>query len=192
METGVVSRRKRNVFLTEIDAGTHRSIMKGWSTTSVYIGLVKMLIRVFHMMVQKNSNIIFGQSNIYLPASSWTSFVGSFLFILIFIRLFTFLFDKYLFHCPLEAKYLKYGNAIFLNFLEGKMKANIISFIVDLWTKQASRLVLMVKNPPANAGDIWKVGSVPGSRRSPRGRNGNPFQSSFLENLMHREGRQAI
>ena len=80
----------------------------------------------------------------------------------------------------------------FLNFLEGKMKANIISFIVDLWTKQASQLVLMVKNPPANAGDIWKVGSIPGSRRSPRGRNGNPFQSSCLENLMHREGRQAI
>ena len=34
------------------------------------------------------------------------------------------------------------------------MKANIISFIVGLWTKQASQLVLMVKNPPANAGDI--------------------------------------
>ena len=107
--------------------------------------------------------------------------MGSFLFILILIRLFTFSFDKYLFHCPLEAKYLEYGNANFFNFLEGKMKANIISFIVALWTKWASQLVLVVKNPPANEGDIWKVGSIPGSRRSPRGRNGNPFQYSCLE-----------
>ena len=32
----------------------------------------------------------------------------------------------------------------------------------------------MVKNPPANAGDIRDVGSVPGSGRSPRGGHGNP------------------
>ena len=36
---------------------------------------------------------------------------------------------------------------------------------------------------PANAGDL---GSIPGSRRSPGGGNGNPLQSSELENPMDR------
>ena len=39
----------------------------------------------------------------------------------------------------------------------------------------------MVKNPPANAGD---VGSIPGSGRSPGEGNGNPLQCCCLENLM--------
>ena len=30
-----------------------------------------------------------------------------------------------------------------------------------------SQVVLMVKNPPANAGDIRDVGSIPGSGKSP-------------------------
>ena len=37
----------------------------------------------------------------------------------------------------------------------------------------------MVKNPPANAGD---VGSVPGSGRSPGGGRGNPLQYSCQDN----------
>ena len=41
----------------------------------------------------------------------------------------------------------------------------------------------MVKNPPANAGDI---GSIPGSGRSPEERNGNPLQYSCLGNCMDR------
>ena len=40
-----------------------------------------------------------------------------------------------------------------------------------------------VKNLPANAGDS---DSIPGSGRSPGGGNGNPLQSSCLENPMHR------
>ena len=36
----------------------------------------------------------------------------------------------------------------------------------------------MVKNPPANVGD---VDSIPGSGRSPGGGNGNPLQDSHLE-----------
>ena len=47
-------------------------------------------------------------------------------------------------------------------------------------------LVPMVKNSPANAGDIRDVGSVPGLRRSPGGGHGNPFQYSCLENPMGR------
>ena len=44
----------------------------------------------------------------------------------------------------------------------------------------------MVKNPPANAGDVRDVGSTPGWRRSPGEGNGNPFQYSWLENPMDR------
>ena len=40
----------------------------------------------------------------------------------------------------------------------------------------------MVKNPSANAGDIRDMGSIPGSRRSPGGGDGNPLQYSCLEN----------
>ena len=42
----------------------------------------------------------------------------------------------------------------------------------------------MVKNLPANAGDIRDAGSIPGSGRSPEKENGNPLQYSCLENLM--------
>jgi len=45
---------------------------------------------------------------------------------------------------------------------------------------------LVVKNPPVNAGDIRDIGSLPGSGRSPGGRNGNPLQYPCLENLMDR------
>ena len=44
----------------------------------------------------------------------------------------------------------------------------------------ASEVALVVKNPPANAGD---VGLIPGSGRSPGGGHGKPLQYSYLENL---------
>ena len=42
----------------------------------------------------------------------------------------------------------------------------------------------MVKNPPANAGDIRVSGAVPGLGRSRGGGHGNPLQYSCLENPM--------
>ena len=51
-----------------------------------------------------------------------------------------------------------------------------------------SRVVLVVKNPLANAGDL---GSIPGLGRPPGGGCGNPLQSSCLENLMDRGARWA-
>ena len=39
-------------------------------------------------------------------------------------------------------------------------------------------MVLVVKNPPANAGDIRDKGSIPGSGRYPGGGHGNPLQDS--------------
>ena len=50
----------------------------------------------------------------------------------------------------------------------------------------ASQLALVVKNPPANAGDIRDRGSVPGSGRSPGGGNFHPLQYSCLRNPMDR------
>ena len=45
----------------------------------------------------------------------------------------------------------------------------------------------MVKNPPANAGDIRDSGSITGLGRSPEGGNGNLLQYSCLENPMDTE-----
>ena len=39
----------------------------------------------------------------------------------------------------------------------------------------ASQVVLVVKNLPANAGDVRDEGSIPGSGKSPAGGNGNPL-----------------
>ena len=48
----------------------------------------------------------------------------------------------------------------------------------------ASQVAPVVKNPPANVGDLGDLGSIPGSERSPGGGNGTPLQYSCLENPM--------
>ena len=50
----------------------------------------------------------------------------------------------------------------------------------------ASQVVVVVKNPPANAGDTKDMGLIPGLERSPGEGNGNPVQGSCLENPMDR------
>ena len=47
---------------------------------------------------------------------------------------------------------------------------------------RASQVVLVVKNLPANAGNVRDAGLIPGSGRSPGGAHGNPLQYSCLEN----------
>ena len=44
----------------------------------------------------------------------------------------------------------------------------------------------LVKNPPANAGDIKDVGPIPGLERCPGGGHGNPLQYPCPENPMDR------
>ena len=44
----------------------------------------------------------------------------------------------------------------------------------------------MVKNLPANAGNIRDAGFIPGLGRSPGGGNGNPLHYSCLGNSMER------
>ena len=51
---------------------------------------------------------------------------------------------------------------------------------------RTSQVVQLVKNPPANVGDIRDVGSIPRFERSPGRGNGNPLQCSCLENCMDR------
>ena len=50
----------------------------------------------------------------------------------------------------------------------------------------------MVKNSPANPGDVGDAGSIPGLGRSPREGNGNPLQYSCLRNPMDRGAWWAI
>ena len=71
-----------------------------------------------------------------------------------------------------------------------------VNFSSDSYWKsfRVSEVALVVKNPPANAGDAGDtgdVGSIPGSGRCPRWGHGNPLQYSCLENSMDRGGWQA-
>ena len=53
-------------------------------------------------------------------------------------------------------------------------------------THGASHVALVVKKPPANAGDARVSGLIPGLGRSPGGGHGNPLQYSCLENPIDR------
>ena len=59
----------------------------------------------------------------------------------------------------------------------------VLGLSVCIW---ASQVVLVVKNLPANAGDVKDMGLIPGSGRSPGGGHGNPLKYPYLENPMDR------
>ena len=66
------------------------------------------------------------------------------------------------------------------------------SYGINTLIKGISQVVLVVKNPPANAGDKRNAGSIPGSGRSPvRGRD-NPLQISCLEDPLDRAAWWAV
>ena len=56
---------------------------------------------------------------------------------------------------------------------------------------RVSQVVLVVKNLPANAGDIRDMGLIPELGRSPAGGKGNPLQYLCLENPTDRGALQA-
>ena len=66
-----------------------------------------------------------------------------------------------------------------------------IEKVVGFQVSARSQVALMVKNPPANAGDR-DAGSIPGLERSPREGNGNQFQYSCLKIPMDRGAWQVI
>ena len=51
---------------------------------------------------------------------------------------------------------------------------------------RTSQVALVVKNPPASAGDMKTMDSIPGLGRSPGGGHDYPLQYSCLENPMDR------
>ena len=59
-------------------------------------------------------------------------------------------------------------------------------FIGHLPCVRASQVALVVKNLPANAGDVRDAGSIPGLGRSSKEGHSNPLQYSCLENPMDR------
>jgi len=62
---------------------------------------------------------------------------------------------------------------------------------LDYSAEWASQVALVVKNPPANAGDIKDAVSILGSGRSPGEGNGYPLQHSCLKNSVDRGAWQA-
>ena len=72
-----------------------------------------------------------------------------------------------------------------------KTSTQEVSSLGTLREAGASQVALVVKNPPAKAGDARDVGSIPGSGRPRGGGHGNPLQDSCLENPMDREAWQS-
>ena len=77
----------------------------------------------------------------------------------------------------------------FLNYFEHLSSLSIFDIHSE---SQASQVALMVKSPPASAGDIRDMGLIPGSGRSSGRGNDNPLQYSCLENPLDRGAWQAI
>ena len=65
-----------------------------------------------------------------------------------------------------------------------KKKAHEIIYI--LYISEGFPGGSVVKNPPTSAGNTRDTGLIPGSRRSPGVRNGNPLQYFCLGNTMDR------
>ena len=69
----------------------------------------------------------------------------------------------------------------------------LLTIIINIYYERlVSRVVLVVKNPLANAGDVRDVCLIPRLGQSLGGGHGNPLQYSYLENPMDRRGLGAI
>ena len=62
----------------------------------------------------------------------------------------------------------------------------IFNFQLPVLFQGSSQVALLVRNLPANAGDVKDAGSIPGLERSSAGGHGNTLQYSCLENPMDR------
>ena len=71
-----------------------------------------------------------------------------------------------------------------------QVSLTILMIRLGLWIQEGFQVPLVVKNPPANAGDV-RDGSASELGRSPGGGHGNPLQFSCLEDLMDRGAWQA-
>ena len=73
------------------------------------------------------------------------------------------------------------------------MKEFLAKKKVDSWSRVRNGFLggTVVKNPPANAGDVRDADSIPGLGRFPGGGNGNPLQYSCLGNPKDRGAKWA-
>ena len=71
------------------------------------------------------------------------------------------------------------------------MCCNLFFHYVEFCLRETSQVALMIKDPPANAGNIRDLSFIP-SGRSPGEGNGNPVQYSCLENSTNRGAWRAI
>ena len=98
------------------------------------------------------------------------------------------------YHWPEETVHSVWLFNVLLSFLPGsclnEFKYNYMS-LVHLCYTVALQVALVVKNPPANAGDVRDTVLTPGLGRSPGGGNGNPLQYSCWENPMDRRTEEA-
>ena len=84
------------------------------------------------------------------------------------------------------------GDRSICKFIEAMrlLQFNILSILNTdrdiLFWSYCFQVALVVKTPPANAGDTEDVGSIPRSGRSPGGGHGNPLQYSCWKNAMER------
>ena len=83
---------------------------------------------------------------------------------------------------------VKIGGGVWSNPLLNKT-CYLVSTVLLLGALQ---VVLVVKNPPANGGEVRDAGSMPLLGRSPGVRNDNPFHYSCLKNPMDRGAREAL
>ena len=67
------------------------------------------------------------------------------------------------------------------------MKPKFSTAIVFGSGKLLSNVGTVVKNPPVNVGETGDADSIPGSGRSPGGKNGSPLEDSCLRNRVERE-----
>ena len=86
---------------------------------------------------------------------------------------------------PLEYLYFQVVYIVLYN------RSHSISFLFHSTLFRASQVALVVKNPPAKAGNLRDAASIPGLGRSPGGGHGNLLQYSCLENPMDRGAWQA-
>ena len=84
------------------------------------------------------------------------------------------------YHCATVSPFM--AVSICLVYWGAPLLSECIYYAMSL--QSCSQVALVVNNLPANAGDIRNADLIPGSGRSPGGRNYNPLQYSCLENPM--------
>ena len=77
------------------------------------------------------------------------------------------------------------GSFIFYFLLSGRFVGSYLTLVIR--GLQPSQVALVVRSPPANAGDVRDIALIPGLGRPRGGGHGNPLQHSCLENPMDKE-----